>query len=88
MRSASHNDEDQIMSTYKIEYGNSNTGYATAELVRGQRGGIRVTRHDGNPRRVTHDALSAALREYLSVGGTLSLLTTAGDSLVCQVLKS
>ena len=60
------------MSTYTIKYGNSATGYATAELVRGPRGGISVIRHDGDRRRVSEVA---------------SLITTGGDSLACQVIK-
>ena len=68
------------MSKLTIKYGNSNSGYARATAIVGPRGGVSITSHDGQRRRVTLDALTEAVRAHLA-GERPSIITTAGDSL-------
>ena len=73
------------MTRYTIRYGDSTVGYSRATAVTGPRGGIIVTTHDGDSRRVTRAALAAVIRAHRAGESHLSLITTADDYLPVQV---
>lgn len=70
------------MSRYlHIDYGDSTVGYSHAIATVGPRGGITILEHDGNPRRVTREALKSVVRDHLAGVPVLSLVTTGDDYL-------
>ena len=75
------------MKTTIIKYGNSTTGYSSATLRIGSRGGVTCVEHDGD-RRVTKAALCSCLRDHLAGDKYPSLVTTAGDCLPVRFASS
>jgi hypothetical protein len=69
----------------KLFYGDSTSGFGRATAEIGPRGAIRITSHDGDPRRVTKGALVGAVHQYLAGDPHPSVVTTAGDYLAARV---
>jgi hypothetical protein len=78
--------EERIRETQMtISYGDSTTGYGHAEIAIGQRGGMTVVSHDGNPRRVTRSAILAAARAIRRGDPSPAIVTTAGDYISVRI---